>query len=346
MKHLIKISFLVLLIAMLESCTKTESDFNAPSQETITINASTLNLTTGSSVSFTILSSLNSGNVTASSKIYVNGTLITGNVFSFTTVGNFAVYATKDNLTSNVITINVAANNTTTNFKHKVLVEEYSGTWCGNCPRILYAVDLLKQQTNNAVIVSTHLSGNDPFISADGNTLATQQGITGVPSGRINRTITWNGPHDQNVNQVISNIEAFSTTGLAISSSISSGSLAVSINVGYTQVLTGTAKLTVYLVEDKLTSTQANYSSTLYGGQPSIPNFKYDGVIRKAISPIAGDIIPNSGSNNLKDYSLSIPSNLTNIANAKIVAFVTNGSGLVLNVQEAKVGEVKAFERL
>jgi Outer membrane protein Omp28 len=346
MKHFIKSCIVLLSVVCLQSCTKTESDFNTPSLESISISASTLNTTTGSVVTFTVLSSLNNSNVSADSKIYVNGSSITGNSFSFTTTGSFAVYATKGGLTSNVISINVASPSPNTNFKHKVLVEEYSGTWCGNCPRILYAVDLLKQQTNNAIVVSAHLFNGDPFISADGNALAVQEGISGVPSGKINRTITWAGPQDQNVNQVINNIQASSETGLAITSNTLAGNLNVTINIAYTQPLVGAAKLTVYLIEDKLTATQSNYSSNLYGGQSSIPNFQYNGVIRKAISAISGDVVPNSGATNTKDYTVSIPSNITNIANAKIIAFITNANGTVINVQEAKLGETKPFERI
>ncbi len=346
MKHFFKLSILVCIAFFIHACTKTESDFDATTQESITINSSTLSVTTGSVVNFTVLSSINSGNVTTSSKIFVNGMEITGNSFSFTAVGNFAVYATKGSLTSNVITINVTAPTVTTNFKHKVLVEEYSGTWCGNCPRILHAVDLLKQQTINAIVISTHFTGTDPFINSDAIALATQQQISGVPNGRINRTITWNGPHDQNVNQVIGAIQASATAGLAISSTNSGGNLNITIGIGYTQDLVGTAKLTVYLVEDKLSATQTNYSSNLYGGLSSIPNFQYNGILRKVISPVAGEVIPSIGANNTKNYTLSIPSNISNITNAKIVAFITNSNGTVVNVQEAKVGENKAFERL
>ena len=95
----------------------------------------------------------------------------------------------------------------------RVLVEEYSGTWCGNCPSILYAVDLLHQQTDNAIVVSTHLFNGDPFITAQGNSLAASLGITGVPAGNINRTTSWTGPQYENVNQVINQIQPVENPG-------------------------------------------------------------------------------------------------------------------------------------
>jgi Outer membrane protein Omp28 len=346
MKKFINLVLLFVGVISFQACTKTESEFNDAPQETITVKASALSIITGNAVTFLVASSVNNNNVTANSKIYVNGVLITGSSYTFSSEGNFAVYATYGQLTSSVITVNVAPLPSSTMYKHNVLVEEYSGTWCGNCPRILYGVDLLEQQTNKAIVVSTHLFGSDPFVSPDGNNLAAQQGVGGVPSGFINRTVSWTGPQYQNVNQVINTIQASSSVGLAINSTISSNNLSVNIKVNYSQPLSGATKLTVYLVEDKLYHTQSNYSANLYGGLSSIPNFEYNGVIRKIISPISGDNIATSGNNNPKDYSLTLPGNITNISNARIVAFVTNASGMVVNVLQAKVGETKAFETI
>lgn len=345
MKQLKNTYLLILGTLFFLSCTKTESDFTAPAQETISISSSTTNASTTDSVTFTVISSINNTNVTADSKIYVNGALITGNRFTFLAAGNFGVYATKGTLTSNVITVSVTAV-APKNYKHHVLVEEYSGTWCGNCPRILYAVDLLHQQTDKAIVVSTHLFNGDPFISTDGNNLAAQQSVSGVPNGYINRTISWTGPQDQNVNQVISTIQASSETGIAINSTTTGSNITANIKIGYANPIAGTAKVTVYLVEDKLFFTQRNYSSTLYGGQANIPNFEYNGVLRKVVSSLLGDDIPTSGISNAKDYTFGIPSNISNIANAKIVVLVSNAAGTVVNAQEAKVGENKDFEVL
>jgi Outer membrane protein Omp28 len=346
MKYLLNLPIFIAGLFLLQSCTKTESDFTEPRQETITVNASILNVTAGTAVSFTVLSSVNSNNVTPDSKIYVNGNLITSSSFTFADAGNFAVYATKGTLTSNVITINVAAITSGRGYRHHVLVEEYSGTWCGNCPRILYGVDLLQQQTDKAIVVSTHLFNGDPFITTEGNNLAAQQGVSGVPTGYINRTISWTGPQYENVPQVINIIQASAPAGIAISSSISSNNLSITVKAAYAQPLTGGAKLTVYLVEDKLFYTQRNYSSNLYSGQANIPNFEYNGVIRKIVSALSGDAIGSSGNTNEKTYSLQIPANVANIGNTRIVAFITNSSGSVVNVQEVKVGEEKMFEIL
>ena len=318
-----------------------------PPPETIMIEASSLSVTTGTPVNFSVISSINNTNVTALSKIFVNGTEISGNTYTFSTVGNYTVNATKGMLTSNNIIIAVTAGTTPPNlYVHNILVEEYSGTWCGNCPRLLYGVDLLHQQTQKAFVVGIHLFASDPFITADGNSLASMRGVTGVPTGHINRTKNWTGPQYENVPQVINEIKPSATVGLAISSTLSANNLNVLVKVAYKEAVSGNTKLTVYLVEDKLTYTQRNYSANLYGGLANIPNFNYNGVLRDVISTLAGDNIPNSGINNEKNYGLALPSNISNATNAVLIAFVTDAAGNVLNVQQAKVGTVKDFERL
>lgn len=240
----------------------------------------------------------------------------------------------------------IAFNPFVNQFVNRVLVEEYSGTWCGNCPNILYGTQLLKQQTNKEVSVQIH-RGSDPFVTEYGNTIATQQNVYGVPTGKINRTIDWTGPQYQNVNQVLNEIKPSSTVGLAINSSLnSSGILNLNIMIGTTNTAIQT-KLVVYIVEDNLFFTQANYYANLYGGLNPIPNFEYDGVFRSAVSSTLGDTILFSGNQAQKNYAISVPTNVANISNANIVAFlidVTTNS--VLNVRKATMGESQQLERL
>lgn len=354
MKKALSLSTLLSVLFVLNSCTKTESDFTiaapppAPVPETIRLEASAVSVTVGATVEFTVLSSINNANVTSLAKIFVNGTEINGKSYNFSVAGNYAVYANKGPLTSNIVTIIVSATPPPPGnyYVHNVLVEEYSGTWCGNCPRLLYGVDLLHQQTQKAFVVGIHLFGNDPFISNDGNSLASMRGVSGVPTGHINRTINWVGPQYENVSQVINEIKPSATLGLAINSTLAANNLTVSVKVAYKEPVSGNTKLTVYLVEDNLTYTQRNYSSNLYGGLANIPNFNYNGVLRSVISALAGDNIPNSGNSNEKTYNFPFPASINNPANAVIIAFVTDATGNVLNVQKARVGSLKDFEKL
>ncbi len=344
----LKSSFLLLILSIVfVGCTKTESDFEDEQTVTsITLTANRTNLIAGGDVSFTATSNLLT-NLTAQTVIYVNDVAITSNTHTFQQAGSYSVKAVYQNITSNTILITVENPNVATSqFVNRVLVEEYSGTWCGNCPRILYGTELLKQQTSNAVSVQIHLFGNDPFIAAVGNTIATEQGVSGVPTGRINRTINWDGPQYQNVNQVINEIDSSSSVGLAINSTLNAGTINVNVLLGYANTALQT-KLIVYIVEDNLFHTQANYSSNLYGGLSSIPNFEYDGVLRSVITSTTGEAISVNGNQVTRNYSVNMPSNVSNSTNAKIVAFLIDATtNAVLNVRQANIGQSQLLETL
>ena len=47
-------------------------------------------------------------------------------------------------------------------FKKRVLIEDYTGTWCGNCTRVAYAIDQVNAESDKAVTVAIH-NGNDPY---------------------------------------------------------------------------------------------------------------------------------------------------------------------------------------
>ncbi len=337
----------LLLLVFIAGCTQTESEFDeTPAVTSVTIATSQSNLQTGGNATFTVLSDLGT-NLTSASVFFVNDVEIAGNSYTFPIAGTYSVKAVYQSLTTNIIQVTVQDEAViATEFVSRVLVEEYSGTWCGNCPRILYGTELLKQQTDKEVSVQIHLFNNDPFITAQGNALATAQNVSNVPTGRINRTINWSGPQYQNVGQVLNEIKPSSPVGLAINATLSSGNVNINLLLGYTDTAVQT-KLVVYLVEDNLFHTQANYSSNLYNGLSSIPNFEYDGVLRAVVTPNSGEAITVTGNQVAKNYTIGLPSNIANTANAKIVAFLLDASSnKVLNVREANIGQVQVLETL
>lgn len=347
MKNILKFIPCLLLLLVIIGCTETESVFDdEPTITSVNLTTSSIKLLVGGQVTFTATSNINL-DLTQQSVFYLNDVAITSNTYTFNTAGIYSIKAVHKNFTSNTIQITVEAPVVVTNkFANRVLVEEYSGTWCGNCPRILYGTELLKSQTTNAVTVQIHLFNGDPFITANGNALANELGIGGVPTGNINRTIGWNGPQYQNVNQVINEIKTSSTVGLAINSTLSAGNLNINLVLGYASTALQT-KLVVYVVEDNLFHTQANYSSNLYGGLSSIPNFEYDGVLRSIVTPIAGETIIATGAFLNKNFTVSLPSNVKNSSNVKIVAFLIDGTNkTVLNARQAAIGEIQNLEVL
>ena len=90
-------------------------------------------------------------------------------------------------------------------FKKRVLIEDYTGTWCGNCARVAYAVEQVKLQTDKAVTVAIH-DGNDPY-SYNGidslKILISPNSTWALPIARLNRMTVWTYPEPTNIQQAI-----------------------------------------------------------------------------------------------------------------------------------------------
>ncbi|MBU1012798.1 MAG: Omp28-related outer membrane protein [Bacteroidetes bacterium] len=267
-----------------------------------------------------------------------------------TTKGTFSVYAKYGDLKSNTLNLMVLGDSP---FKQKVLVEDYTGTWCGWCPRLAKAIEMVEAQTVNMVPVAIHCSSGlayDPFNFSDKNILFNAFDISAFPTATINRTEKWEFPEDTpgGVYQVVKKLQNKALLGVGISSALSNGELKIDIEVGFLIDQTD-LKLVVYLLEDKLPYTQVNYTS-LYGGTSSIPNFEHNHVLRYCLTDLLGDAIPAADSKADRTYqkafSFSVAgSNLSNSANIRLVAFVVNGTSKnAINVEEAKVNETVGIQ--
>jgi len=339
---------------LVTSCTKVESvfdDTNAITNDVYRVQANSSNVFVNDTVRFSVFSSNNS-NVTNQFVFYVNGLPISGNKYVFNTEGTYAVYALNNTISTTVLVVSVSNPTTsvppisnTDKFVHHVLVEEFSGTWCGNCPQILYGIDLLKQATNKAVVVGFHLFGDDPFITSDGNALANARQVFSVPTGHIKRADSWITPQYNNLTQVTNAIQSSSDVGIAIQSSLVNTNIQAIVKVRSSLQTLSNARLHCFLVEDNLKHTQRNYYPNLYGGAGSISNFNYNDVFRLSLTGLQGTVISLQQSEYSANLSINIPSQFKT-SNLKLVAFVTDNSGKVVNASVAAVGQKKNFERL
>lgn len=311
----------------------------------ITITPSKNPLTIGETVSF-IVNDNYGDDVTSESEIFIDNTKITGSTYTSTQGGNLEVYATYGQLESEKISLSIHK------YTQKVLIEDYTGTWCGWCPRVTNAIELVLAESNNVVPVTIHCSSGsaiDPFNFADKGLLYSEFGITGFPTAKINRTLTWAYPENssQGTNQVLNKLLAQAPLGIGISSVLSGGDLAIDIDMEFLLDLSD-LKLVVYIVEDKLIKTQVNYTD-LYGGYSNLVNFEHNHVLRHCITDLFGNSISSSVSTANNTYHQSFHfdvsnSDISSAENIYIVAFVVNGSTKkVLNVQEAVVNQTVTY---
>lgn len=295
-------------------------------------------VTVGGSVSFSVFGD-DGSNITSSSTIYVDNTEISGSNFSSNSAGTFWFYASYNNLKSTTVAVQFV-DGELPGFVHKVLIEDFTGTWCGWCPRISYGLEQIDLHTNNAVVVAIHRLGSDPFkYSGDGiEDLDAGQ----YPTGKINRTKIWPYPESSNTQFVLNLINNKADIGLALNSKRTSNTLEVTVSVATTRNY-NQYKLVVYLVEDKLYHNQINYTQ-YYNGSNPIVGFEHNNVLRAVLTDIYGDIAYPVDNEFSTSYTIGTPTNISNLDNVKIVAFVLDGSGTVLNAQVAKLGENKEFE--
>ena len=295
---------------------------------------------------------LSGSDLTSAATIYVNGVLQNSNEISFDQTGSYEVTAsvTLDGqvIESDPYTVNVI------NPRHstKVMIEDYTGTWCTNCPRVAYNLEQAMAQSDDIIPVAIHKSrfaGDDPLGFADAQTLTNDFGISVLPSPIVNRTMgyVW----DETFNTLQNELNKPQGLGLAINSNVSGNTLNIDVSVRFDMDFSKqNLNLVIYLTENHLFADQEN-STTYYGGPGTIVNFEHNHTLRSALSGLYGVTIPTdqTEANAVYHYQFSgnIPAEVSDINNCEIEAFVidsNDANGKLINIQKAAVGENKDFD--
>lgn len=343
------------VMATYNSITSNAINVSADAELTsITLSTNSSNLFQGDNIVFVVTGDTGE-DLTSQASIMYNDINIGGHVFTTSSYGQHEFVATYDGFTSNTLQVNVQE--PPTKFNKRVLIEDYTGTWCGYCPRVAYGIELVKAQTSEAVSVAIHRGSTssssgtyDPYNYSAG-ALEDLINLEGYPTAMLNRTTLWNYPEPNNVSQVTGLASGDADLGLALTPSLNGNTITLDVQVKFGgQFTSTTAKLVVYVLEDGLIFDQTNYTS-YYGGTSVISNFTHNDVLRASLTDLLGDIIPSSeiATENVytKSFSVAIPSNVTNSSNMSVVAFVVDGnSNGALNVRSAHFGDTQTFEEL
>lgn len=237
-------------------------------------------------------------------------------------------------------------------FKKNVLIEDYTGTWCGFCVSVVHSIEeILSQPNNRTVAVAIHHSPNsaspDPFHFAGINPLKPLISSTtnlGLPIAKLNRTTTWLAP-DYNIIDA-KNLQSNNCgLGLANESTLTGNTIDLNVKIKLAQNYSN-LRLVVYVLENHLFYKQTNYT-TFYGNVNPIPNFDHNHVLRTSITSVLGDAITEStnfGQTVTKNFNITVPSNITNANNVSFVAFVIDANNTVINVRGAQINENQSFE--
>lgn len=366
------IFFIFLSATVLISCGTEEDAAN----ETLELTLSEPSVQVDNTIIFQVSSSI-SGDVTAQSEFFVNGTQIAGNTYIPTEANeNNEVYAIYDGKTTTT-KIFASFESTPSAFTQKVLVEDYTGTWCGWCPRMQTIINYLTDYSDNIIPVAIHTTGSpiDPWLYEHAGQMmsAPYYDTGGAPAGQVNRIHKLN--QDAVANPCPNNADFFrnemdpylnqtAPLGLSIGSTLSGNNITMNVKVGFATGNVTNPKLVVYLIEEGLVYAQYNYFSgntTVscdpeydYTSMPNpIPNHPQDHVLLRTYTDIYGDSIPqdqvSEGSIWTWEQTFPLPANITNAQNLSIVAFVLgNGDSIktngVLNVQSAHINSFQDFD--
>jgi hypothetical protein len=231
-------------------------------------------------------------------------------------------------------------------FQKNVLLEDYTGTWCGNCTRVAYGIEQVEAATERAVVVAIH-NGNDPYHFADYQPLKdmiSPDHDLELPQARLNRTITWVDP-DTNLQDAINLTSNNCGLGIAMTSTVADGTIDLDVNVKCAQNFSN-LKLVVYVLENNLVYRQVNYSSIYYGGEHFLNNFEHNHVLRASLTQVLGN--PISGTNFdqtvTTSFSVAVPANISHSENLSFVAIVTDANNNAINSRAALSNEVQAFQ--
>jgi thiol-disulfide isomerase/thioredoxin len=299
--------------------------------------------------------------------IYVNNNEINGNSFVANEPKVYEIKARyiKGNISlySHTVTVEAINPEIPNSYAHKVLIEDFTGTWCGWCPRVVYACELLEKETENSIVVALHMkSGSvDPYNFSAASTLASSitqrfassfpQGF-GYPAAAINRNEIWNGPEFNYISQALNAIDAGgSPYGIAINSSMDLARGSITVKIAFEKSLQG-AKYCVYILEDSLHYNQENYytaasSFPLFGGASVLANFNHMNVARGVATSILGYAIPNDQSVAGHVYENTFPNALhtsQKVSNVRIVVALIDNVGRILNAQTAPANVNQDFQ--
>lgn len=238
----------------------------------------------------------------------------------------------------------------------KVLLEDITGHRCPNCPRAARVAQELKDNVHgdDLVLVAIHAGFfANPFpplgdgqYDTDHRTEAgtaynTAYGPQSYPIGLISRKpfngsiLVNDGSWGSAVADIIGTPSPFKLEVDTII--VNGGTVTTEIDLELQEAVTGNYNLVVYLVEDRVIDWQYDSEST----PPDIPNYEHRHILRGNLNGTWGApaIVDGgtAGQTYSFPYSYAVPSNVVNVNNCYLVAWLYDvGTEEVLQVEERK----------
>ncbi len=241
----------------------------------------------------------------------------------------------------------------------KILLEDYTGHKCGNCPRAGAKAQSLKNTYGEQLVVISVHAGGYANPTPSGTTMEydfrTQPGTdldvffdislsAGNPNGMINR-IGYPFSHiksDAAWSSVVDSLAAIPASAeIALFNTNAGGTYNISAKAKFLQAFSGTYKLALYVTEDSIVKPQVDYS--LLPSNDTIYNYLHRHVLRDAVNGTWGDTIATGSITPGVEYSKNYvytPALLWNTAHCAFVAFVYDAATYeVLQAEEQRLAQ-------
>jgi thiol-disulfide isomerase/thioredoxin len=237
--------------------------------------------------------------------------------------------------------------------KRKVLLEDFTGHTCVNCPTAaLLSQNLKNLYGDNLIVVAVHAGyfarpQTAPF-DADYRSQAGEAwdqffniSANGNPNALINRqknNAFWHFPPGSWSTKVSEAMQSDACAKIELNTTFNATSrrLDITAKTIFLCSLQGNFKLQVCLVEDSLISAQRNNDPNA-GATPIIEQYVHRHLLREAVNGIWGDAIlnnPQTGNSATKSYQLALPS-AYDPKHCSVVVFVYDAETYeVLQVEE------------
>jgi Outer membrane protein Omp28 len=240
----------------------------------------------------------------------------------------------------------------------KVLLEDYTGFKCVNCPSAAHEAHLLKQFYGEQLVVMAVHAGYFAEPDASGNytdDLTTTTGdelnspsffhIQSYPSGMVNRRefsgnrILSYGNWGSSIAEVLQD-DIIANIEIIRSWEQSTQTVSLDVCSEFFVADANTYKLCVYLAEDSIITWQKNNSASM-GTTPDIQNYVQMHVLRDAVNSTWGDEIVTGGATiGLKDtsnysYDFSVHPGF-DVSNCTLIAFIYDSATYEIIQVEAK----------
>lgn len=251
-----------------------------------------------------------------------------------------------------------------TTFSQKVLLEEFTGAWCGWCVDGHYNVSQIHSINPDMIPVLIH-QGDGMELPEFNSYYNPTFNVTGFPTATVQRTKGADGKYPQSRpwNTLVANAYmAKPVLGLSIDATMVEDPSTVTpkIKIAFNADVTEVLNIGVYIVEDSVSGTgsaydQSNYlagragyeSNPFYKLPGKIVGYKHNHVLRRTLYPSpAGSVLDATLTKKGGVIEFSKMFSYAGFVkdNCSIIAFVHTPGGKIYNAQIVKIGKAKAWD--